>query len=303
MSDNNEEAVILIVDDSSDTLSMLNDALEDAGFSVLVALSGVQAISICKKITPDVILMDAMMPDMSGFDTCKELKKNPKLESIPVIFMTGLDSSEVVSSSFESGAQDYIQKPIRIVELIARINAHVEKARQIKASRELLDSKGLSTIAVHDDGTIAWSTPAALNALENSGIKKIALASSFPLFLEKWLQRASLNDCIEIPNSDPPLNVCFSQEKDGVNLLEVKSAKPKVNETEYLAHVFNLTDRESEVLYWVSLGKSNKELALILGISPRTVNKHLESVFEKMLVENRTSAANLAIKELSKVQN
>lgn len=109
MNDENEDEIVLVVDDSPDTVSMLNDALDNEGFSVLVALSGMQAVSICKKIKPDLILLDAVMPEMDGFETCKTLKQNPDLESVPVIFMTGLDSENNVESSFNSGAVDYIQ--------------------------------------------------------------------------------------------------------------------------------------------------------------------------------------------------
>ncbi len=154
MNDENEDEIVLVVDDSPDTVSMLNDALDNEGFSVLVALSGMQAVSICKKIKPDLILLDAVMPEMDGFETCKTLKQNPDLESVPVIFMTGLDSENTVESSFNSGATDYIQKPIRIKELVARINTHIKKSRQITMSRELLDSVGLSSIAVDNNGNI-----------------------------------------------------------------------------------------------------------------------------------------------------
>ena len=71
MNDENEDEIVLVVDDSPDTVSMLNDALDNEGFSVLVALSGMQAVSICKKIKPDLILLDAVMPEMDGFETCK----------------------------------------------------------------------------------------------------------------------------------------------------------------------------------------------------------------------------------------
>ena len=105
-----DNAVILIVDDMADTLAMLNDALDHEGFSVLVALGGNQALSICKRIVPDLILMDAIMPGMSGFECCKALRADPRLSHIPVVFMTGLDSNDTVMKSFESGAIDYIQK-------------------------------------------------------------------------------------------------------------------------------------------------------------------------------------------------
>lgn len=297
--DTNEE-VILVVDDSSDTVSMLNYALEDNGFSVLVALSGMQAISICKKITPDLILLDAMMPELDGFETCKKIRQNPQMQNVPVIFMTGLDSTDVVSSSFQSGANDYIQKPIRLPELKARIETHIQKAKQLNAAKDLLDSNGISTFAINLEGNFLWSTPNATKVLEKSGFNKISLVNELPLFFKSWLKKAQVGDDVVIKNSKPQLKVKLENEKDDNFIFTILKEAVKVNENEILAKAFSLTDRESEVLYWVTQGKSNKDLALILGISPRTVNKHLESVFEKMYVENRTSAANKALKELSK---
>ena len=294
-----DDAVILVVDDSPDTVSMLNDTLDNEGFSVLVALNGLQAISICKKITPDVILLDAMMPEMDGFETCRQIRKNPLLEAVPVIFMTGLDSQEKVEASFDSGASDYIQKPIRTAELIARINTHIKKSRELKASRELLDSNGLSLIAVQADGTISWTTPLAIKTLEKSGVKKIDLVSELPAFFCSFIDKASLDDEAFIPDSSPAVKVQLNEKRDDIFLLKITEEKPQIDEKSILAKEFSLTEREAEVLFWVSQGKSNKDLALILDISPRTVNKHLESVFSKMLVENRTSAANMALREIA----
>lgn len=104
---------------------------------------------------------------------------------------------------------------------------------------------------------------------------------------------------ITIPDTDPKLTLKYDNKKNDLFIFSISEDKPKVDESKLLCDHFSLTEREGEVLYWVSQGKSNKELAMILGISPRTVNKHLESVFEKMLVENRTSAANMALKVIN----
>lgn len=302
MTDEKDDEVILVVDDSSDTVSMLNDALEAEGFSVLVALSGMQAVSICRKIVPDLILMDAVMPEMDGFETCRKLKSDPVIESVPVIFMTGLDSESNVESSFDSGAVDYIQKPIRLKELIARIRTHTRKSRQLTLSRELLDSVGLSSIASDKNGNIRWMTPKATEMFEKSGIKRVDLAGVIPSFLRKAASTLQSGNTVRIPDTSPELTLKFDGLKDGLYIFNLIESKPEVDETSLLCEHFSLTEREGEVLYWVSQGKSNKELAMILGISPRTVNKHLESIFEKMLVENRTTAAGMALKVINSVK-
>ena len=296
----NSQFVILVVDDSADTVSMLNDGLEQEGFSVLVALSGLQAISICKQIVPDVILLDAMMPELDGFETCKKIKQLPNLDNVPVIFMTGLDSQDTVKSSFDSGAVDYIQKPIRFVELIARINNHINKAKQINSSRKLLDNVGHSAIAVNSDGKIIWNTPLAYDLLLQAGFNKIRLVNELSLQLKDYIQKQDFNHPLAL-GAESKIMLRFEQLQDEAYLFTLIKAKQKTNEIDELAKIFNLTKREAEVLYWTAQGKSNKDLAMILDISPRTVNKHLESIFEKMLVENRTCAANMAIKELNKL--
>ena len=90
--------IVLVVDDSPESLGMLNATLNKAGLTVLVALSGAQALSIVEKVQPDVVLLDAIMPEMDGFDTCQKLKE--KLPSTPIIFMTGLNDSEHVIHGF-----------------------------------------------------------------------------------------------------------------------------------------------------------------------------------------------------------
>ncbi|MEZ5511077.1 MAG: response regulator, partial [Gammaproteobacteria bacterium] len=107
-----ERDVVLVVDDSPETLGMLNQALDDAGMTVLVALEGLQAVSIARKMQPDVILLDAMMPNLDGFATCRILKREPDLADVPVIFMTGLSDTEHVVKGFEAGGVDYVTKPV-----------------------------------------------------------------------------------------------------------------------------------------------------------------------------------------------
>lgn len=288
-----DNAVILIVDDMADTLAMLNDALDHEGFSVLVALGGNQALSICKRIVPDLILMDAIMPGMSGFECCKALRADPRLSHIPVVFMTGLDSNDTVMKSFESGAIDYIQKPVRLEELCARIRGHIQRARQLAQSYTMLDSCGKPSLSCDDKGRVLWQTATAASLLNETELSRIDIQAKLAQFLPEAETGAKL-----------PLShgICLKLEgksEEGY-VLEIKKELDDDQAAEILQKAFGLTSREAQVLYWVSLGKSNKDLGIILNISPRTVNKHLESIFEKLLTENRTAAASMAIKALQK---
>lgn len=289
------EEIALVVDDSPDTVSMLSDALEQENLSVLVALSGNQALSILKRITPDVILMDAMMPGKNGFETCREIREDPSLEDIPVIFMTGLDSQDHMLESFRSGAVDYIQKPVRISELVERIRHHVQRARELRDSRALLDSSGMPCLMCNRTGTVRWATPGARTALEQEGFGAMEMFSELQPKLRAFLLKAKPGDLLKIGTAE----IMLAELRDNDQcLLQIRTVQSAGDACTKLAERFGLSSREAEVLYWTSQGKSNKEMALILDISPRTVNKHLETVFSKMMVENRTAAANMALTAL-----
>lgn len=115
----NPRDIVLLVDDSPEALGFLTEALEQSGFSVLIATSGNAALNIADRITPDLILLDAVMPGMDGFDTCARLKANASVAQVPVVFMTGLTETEHVVRALEAGGVDYLTKPINIDELRA----------------------------------------------------------------------------------------------------------------------------------------------------------------------------------------
>ena len=103
MDTSKSKGIVLVADDSAEALSMLNDALISEGYTIFVAMDGVQAISIANRMPPDIVIMDAVMPNMDGFEACRQLKKNNELSDIPVIFMTGLSDTEHVVKGLEAG--------------------------------------------------------------------------------------------------------------------------------------------------------------------------------------------------------
>ena len=153
--------IVLLVDDSPEALGFLTDALEQSGFSVLIATSGTAALNIVERITPDLILLDAVMPGMDGFETCRRLKANAGIAQVPVIFMTGLTETEHVVHALESGGVDYLTKPINVDELRARIRVHLRNARSAQSARVALDAAGRHLLAVTAMAAIQWSTPQA----------------------------------------------------------------------------------------------------------------------------------------------
>jgi DNA-binding NarL/FixJ family response regulator len=208
---------VLVVDDDPASLGLLCDTLEQQGYTVLVAADGSTALQRLQRIEPDAILLDALMPGLSGFETCRRVKADPALAHIPVIFMTGLSDTSHVVEGFASGGVDYVVKPVRAPEVIARLRTHARNARLTRPAR--------------DDA-----------------------ASAAP------------------PVAPEPAAARLAQA--------------------------GLTPRETEVLAWLARGKTNRDIGQILGLSPRTVNKHLEHIFQKLGVETRTAAAALAPRDI-----
>src|SRR5437764_14837201 len=160
--------VALAVDDSPETLRLLTDALDGAGMRVMVALDGAAAMRIVEQITPDIVLRDAVMPGMDGFETCRRLKRDAGLANIPVIFMTGLAETEHIVRGLEAGGVDYVTKPIVIEEMLARIRVHLGNARLTQSARAALDVSGRFLFAVNRQGKLMWATPQAQKLLADS---------------------------------------------------------------------------------------------------------------------------------------
>ncbi|HEY9761742.1 MAG TPA: response regulator, partial [Trichocoleus sp.] len=111
---------ILIVDDIPTNIKVLVDYLAQAGFKISVAKSGESALEKAQKISPDLILLDVMMPGIDGFETCRRFKANPESRRIPIIFMTALSDVADKVKGLQLGAVDYITKPIQLEETLAR---------------------------------------------------------------------------------------------------------------------------------------------------------------------------------------
>lgn len=198
--------VVLLIDDAPDTVRMIAEALDEAGFTVLVATDGASALKRVARLRPDAVLLDACMPGMDGFETCRQLKLAPGMHTVPVIFMTGLTETERIIEALAVGGIDYLVKPVAPDELVARLHAHLRVARE----------------------------------------------------LDQAIQTQHRTE------NEPPTNGPIRENP--------------------------LTPREMDVLEWVAHGKTNRDIGDILSTSPRTVNKHLEHIYEKLGVETRTAA-------------
>jgi DNA-binding NarL/FixJ family response regulator len=291
--------IVLVVDDSPETLSFLTEAIEGAGATVLVALDGEGALSLMEQITPDLILLDAVMPGIGGFETCRRLKQNDQLSHVPVIFMTGLSETEHIVKGLDVGGVDYLTKPIVVDELMARMRVHLANARRSQGARTALDVTGRFLLAVGSDGRVFWSTPQAARLMHGVSFQVEDPGFRLPAEITAWLARQAHRSTEQSAHlwSGQDMQLEFSylgQVRGDEHLLRLAIAEQNEH-IDLLRRQFSLTTREVEVLLWVARGKSNKDISSVLKISPRTVNKHLEQIFEKLGVENRASAAAVTI--------
>jgi len=296
-----DRPVVLVVDDAPSSLGMLCDTLEAGGYTVLVAVDGEAALERLELVAPDAILLDGMLPGLSGFETCRRIKANAALAHIPVLFMTGLSETPDVIEGFACGGVDYVVKPIRAQEVLARLHTHARNARIARMARDAVDVAGMGVVFVDAHKRIAWRSPQAAQWLQALGAP--GSAGLLPAALQPALLQGS--------GAAPTLLYAGSARLSVRNL-----GSATLGETMLLlaqvrgGHAMGssnlgrlaeaaLTPRETEVLSWLAKGKTNRDIADILGMSPRTVNKHLEHIFEKLGVETRAAAAALASGQLA----
>ena len=299
--------VVLIVDDVPDNLSVLHDALDESGYTVLLATSGEAALARAVQALPDIVLLDAMMPGMDGFEVARRLKAAPLTAHIPIIFMTGLTETEYLVAALDAGGVDYVTKPIKPKEVMARMQVHLQGARERRQARNALDAFGFASITVRaSDGKLMWQTPLARDLLlRYYGTE----APETPAPVLTWLRRHVANAVVLI---EPPrlsielgpkrltfrLHQQIGDSEGGGDWLIIMREQSDESVIDAIALCFKLTPREAEVLYWVVKGKINRDIGDILGSSPMTVKKHLERVFAKLGVETRTAAAGMAMSRI-----
>ncbi len=315
--------VVLIVDDVPENLAVLHDTLDETGHTVLVALNGESALLRARQAQPDVVLLDALMPGMDGFEVARRLKADPTTAHIPIIFMTGLTETEHLVNALAAGGVDYVTKPVKPQEVIARMGVHLRSAQQAQRgaveqqqARNVLDAFGYATITVRErDGRLMWQTPLARDLLRRYYGTE---APDTPPEVLQWLRRhlPEAQRQLEPPRlhlDQGPSRLTFrlhrrlgeeecsddSPEGEWLIVMEESSDGSAIDS---LSVAFGLTAREAEVLYWVAQGKINRDIADILGASPATIKKHLERILAKLGVETRSAATAMAVNRVRALQ-
>jgi len=291
--------LVLVVDDVPENLAVLHDALDESGYSVVIANNGATALERARVLAPDIVLLDAVMPGMDGFEVCRRLKADLQTRAIPVIFMTGLTESEHILAAFQAGVTDYVTKPVRQSEVLARIGSHMRNASMVTQARSALDAFGHAMLVVGLDGRILWQTPLARQWLQSHFPEHGE--SGVPPRVAQWLHDSVAAGAGErapslvLAQGTRRLIFTLADAVESGQWTVVLREESDAARVQSLVASFRLTQREAEVLHWVSKGKTNRDIGDILGTSPRTVNKHLEHVFAKLGVETRTAAASLAM--------
>lgn len=288
--------LILVIDDDPETQALLAKALGQVGFSVLAAMDGESGLQMARRASPELILLDAVMPGLDGFDTCRRLKASADLAEIPVMFMTGLSDSEHVVEGFRCGGVDYVTKPVVLDELVARIRVHLANAQRAMSARSALDIAGRALLAADAAGRVLWRTPQAARLLSGLGFDDEATT---PAELAEALRTLAHDP--PHPSASPPLlrlggvrmQLAYLGQANDDHFFRLTEPL-EGREGGILREALGVTAREADVLVWIARGKSNRDISEILNISARTVNKHLEQVFTKLGVENRAAAAAIA---------
>jgi DNA-binding response OmpR family regulator/DNA-binding CsgD family transcriptional regulator len=295
-------ATILVVDDVPANIGLLLEALSGEGYRVLVAESGESALAQLPQGWPDAILLDYRLPGIDGLEVCRRVREMPGGAEVPILFLTAVGDIEEKLRVFAAGAVDYVTKPIAPAEVLARVRTHLRiaalqrqlVARQCALQEEMelrLEAEGLlresldrALVVCTAGGRVLFATRGATNLIERH----------YPAHPRDILPGPLLSGD-RLPGA---LSVRRFAEPAGGDLavLELHDAGRAGPSALF---DLGLTPREAEVLYWLGEGKTNVEIATILGSSHRTVEKHVQHIFEKLGVENRATAVKVAANRLA----
>ncbi len=291
-----DDELILVVDDDPEARAIVIQALDRAGLPAISAASGNAALTLIAQARPSLVVLDAVMDGLSGFETCRRLKGQPDYAHLPVIFMTGLSETEHVVEGLRAGGVDYVTKPIVLEELVARVRVHLATARLAQSAQAALDVAGRSLFALDAArGEVLWRTPQAAELMSTSFGDGRGLPAPLAEAARALIARPPEPGAapVVIAAGARRLEVAYMG-RTGPEVYFRLSESLQGREADILREALQLTHREAEVLVWIAHGKPNRDISEILNISPRTVNKHLEQVFAKLGVENRAAAAAIA---------
>lgn len=286
---------VLVVDDTPASLGVVCDALRREGVRVLLADSGAAARDVLSRSQPDLVLLDVVMPGEDGFAVCASLQTQPATATIPVIFLTAIDAPEQKVRAFAAGAVDYVTKPVHVPELVARVHVQLE----LRSARRKLETQNAQleaevALRLDAEAQLASSLDRAVLLYGRHGDLLFATRLAHDL-LAKYFPGTPPSPALaaggtfRTPADDATLHARRFTEtgRDDLVMIALEEEHAPPGPSALLA--LGLTARQAEVAYWVAQGKTNPEIAVILAASPRTIDKHMERILERLGVENRAS--------------
>ena len=241
--DPEEQPVILLVDDNAVNLQLLLETLDDQGYRLLVARSGEEALRIARKATPDLILLDIMMPGIDGYETCARLKSDEATRNSVIIFLTALQSTQEKVRGLSMGAMDFITKPFDPQEIIARVslqlNIHRQHKELLQKNQKLANKlANLLEFGSRDTDTHAEWIKSLISSGENNRVEfKSTLRWNLKIDRsEKVIEKAWLKSVVAFLNTDG--GVLLVGVRDNGEILGT-GVDNFDNEDKYLLHVNN----------------------------------------------------------------
>jgi diguanylate cyclase (GGDEF)-like protein len=241
----NSQALILIVDDLPQNLQVLGSILRKSKYQIAVATNGQQAIDILQNISPDLILLDVMMPGIDGHEVCRRLKEQEKLRDISIIFLTAKSETDDIVKGFELGAVDYITKPFNATELLARVKTHIELKKNRDVILNLIDelenkNRILEKMAVTDGLTRIFNHSHIIDRLNNEICAAVRHSDPLSIIMFDIDHFKNINDTYGHQIGDEVLVEVTSKIKDALREIDIIG---RYGGEEFLV-VMRKTDRE-----------------------------------------------------------
>ncbi|MCB0060639.1 MAG: response regulator [Caldilineaceae bacterium] len=329
------EPLVLLVDDNPGNLHALIQILTEQRYRVLVAESGKSALERLCYATPDIILLDVLMPHMNGFETCKKLKENPATADIPIIFLTALSEMVDKIQGFDVGGVDYITKPIQIPEVLARLNTHLalrrlqqtlqhqneqlaehiqERTAQLQCEmerrkrQELEKQKLLDVLGKQSEqlrmltGWLVAEHQQRQSVLMDTATlqveQNVEVALNHVAIIESLIHSTvDTVDGRQVASNLENLRSTLEQIKIQSQTSSCMRPRSLMEQVKVKDNpLLKLSNREREVLQLVVDGKSNTEIAEALYLSETTVRTHRSRILHKLDLNDTTALIKFAIK-------
>ncbi|MEN9756016.1 MAG: hypothetical protein RL755_203 [Pseudomonadota bacterium] len=308
---------LLIVDDNPTIVHLLATIFTDE-YSVSFATNGQQALEMISKEKPCIILLDVMMPDIDGYELCRQLKSHPQTENIPIIFITAKSTTEDEIQALKLGAADFITKPISPAVAKMRVKNQIKNVYFQKFSAIAIDSLAFAMLIVDSQGKVNYANTHLLELLDEK-IKGLAIKNG-QLVATTFNCKEKLNEFIQAATQIPPVkNAMFINDDNNqawqvfitplpptlsltnhvsspLALIFISNANENFSELEMIGKLYDLSPAELRVASALVAGKSPSEYADEVGLTMNTVRTQLKSLYSKTYTHRQSELVALLSK-------